>query len=92
MCEYEENQYLKYIEDNNQNLIDLINKIYIRENEEFIFKIDFNHQQFSYILKENNYRMENKIDSCAFAMNDTITLTYNLDDEEKKIIIQILDN
>ena len=41
-CDYEANKFISYIDDNKtSNYIDLVKKIYIRENDEFRFKIDF---------------------------------------------------
>lgn len=90
-CEYEINKFIKYKEDQNTiNIVDIENQIYIRENNEFMFKIDFNSNKFSYTLKENNINIEDKIE-CAFIKNaDKFILKYKLDDAEKNIMIQIL--
>jgi len=91
LCEYEKNILIKYIEDDHtSNIIDLKNRIYIRENNEFLFKIDFNKKIFYYELKENNICLENIIE-CELNQNDkNILLKYKIDEEEKKIIIQVL--
>ena len=89
-CEFVVNKFIKYLENDTSNYIDLENKIYIRENNEFMFKIDYKNNLFNYILKENNIKLENEID-CEFIINDNeIILKYKIDEEEKKIIIQIL--
>ena len=89
-CDYIENLQLNYREDNTLNTIDFKNKLYLRENEEFLFKIDFKNKIFKYILKENDIVLENEIE-CYFEKNDNfIELKYKLDEEEKKIVIQIL--
>jgi len=72
------------------NNIYLENKIYLRENNEFIFKIDFNNKKFTYILKEKNLTIEDNV-ICSFHKIDNIyNLKYKIDEEEKNIIIQIL--
>ena len=90
-CEYVVNKYIKYKEDNDTfNLINLEEDYYLRENNEFVFKIDFKNNLFSYTLKENNITIEDKVE-CQITKNDRIiNLKYRLDDEEKEIIIQIL--
>jgi len=90
-CEYKDKEFIKYKEGNDTiNLVDIKKKLYKRENDEFIFKIDFEKSVFSYILKENNIKLEDKI-ICYFIQNSNeYILKYTLDEEEKKIIIQVL--
>lgn len=90
-CEYEINKFIKYEEDQNiVNIINLHDQIYIRNSDEFILKIDFKKALFSYTLKENNLTLENTID-CNFQKKDkAYILTYKLNEEVKKIIIQLL--
>lgn len=91
ICEYEENKYIKYIEEDNIiNYIDLVNDIYTRETSEFTFKIDFNNKKISYLLKEKNALFESDLNKCNIIKNNEIILNYKIDDEDKKIIIQIL--
>lgn len=90
-CEYE-NNIIRYLEDNNTiNIVDLNKDIYIRENEEFTFKIDFKNRLFDYILKKEELSIENAaIDAEISKDNSKIHLKYNLGEEEKKeIIIQL---
>jgi len=90
-CEFEANKFIKYQEDKNTfNLINLKEESYLRENDEFIFKIDFKNKLFNYILKENDFLVEDKISCSMLLKNSTIVLKYKIDEEEKKIIIQIL--
>jgi len=86
------NNILKYYEDEfTYNIIDLNKKIYIRESNEFTFKIDFNNRCFDYILKKDELSIENaKVEAELEQVNNEIYLKYNLGEEEKKIIIQIL--
>ena len=90
MCEYEENKYLKYKDDEALNYIDLKEKIYTRENNDFFFKIDFQNKKFKYLLKEKNYKLEDNLDNCSIIENKKIILKYSLDTEEKEIIIHLL--
>ena len=55
-----------------------------------IFKIDFNNRKYSYLLKENNLKLEGNLKYCNIEQNEDIILEYKLEDELKKIIIQIL--
>lgn len=90
-CEYDDN-IIKYQEDKNTiNIVDLNNDIYIRENEEFTFKIDFKNRLFDYILKKDELSIENaKLDAEIIKGDSKIILKYNLGEEEKKeIIIQL---
>jgi len=90
-CEYEVNKFIKYKEnDNTINYIDLEKQLYIRDNNEFMFKIDFINKVFNYNLKSENVMLEDSI-KCQFKIsNNVVEMKYNLDDEEKSIIIQIL--
>lgn len=90
-CEFEVDKFIKYLENKEtMNIIDLENKFFSRENNEFIFKIDFNKNTFSYILKENNITVEDKIECKIIEKNNIINLKYKLDEEEKEIIIHLL--
>ena len=90
MCEFKEDVYLKYIEDGVTNFIDFKNSFYIRENNEYLLKIDFKKNNFSYTLKENDYNLSSEISSCKLIIEKDIILEYSLDTEIKKIIVQIL--
>lgn len=89
VCEYKENDYLKYEDDNSSNYIDLKNNIYIRENSDFIFKIDFKNKLMFYTLKEKEMTFESQVE-CSIKKDNEIILKYKIDEEEKKIIIQLL--
>jgi len=89
-CEFD-NNIIKYIEDKETiNLIDLDKEIYIRENNEFIFEIDFKNRLLNYILKENDLSINNASIEASFIKDNPIILKYNLGDEEKEIVIHIL--
>ena len=85
------NNILKYQEEKNFiNKIDMNNDIFIRESNEFLFKIDFKKQSFEYTLKEKDLRINDVLLEAKIIKNEIITLIYKIEDEEKKIIIQIL--
>jgi len=78
------------MEHNTCNIIDLNNDTYTRENEEFLFKIDFKNKYFDYILKKENIILEHQVIDALLKKEDILELEYSLDEEKKKIIIQIL--
>ncbi len=73
-----------------KNTINLNNNIYERENEEFLFKINFNNNTMYYLLKEKNYELKDIKISSQIIINDKITLIYKLDDETKKIVVDFI--
>ena len=89
-CEYVVNKFIKYKEDEALNTIDVENEEYLRENNEFMFKIEFKNQKFSYTLKENNLYLEDNLECDFIDLNNKISFKYNLDEEIKEIIIQIV--
>lgn len=89
LCEFKENDYLKYIENDTSNFIDLKNEIYIRENNEFIFKIDFKNKLVFYTLKEKDLTFEDKVEG-NFNYKDDIFIQYKLNDEEKTIMVHLI--
>lgn len=89
-CEYQDN-VIKYEEDDGLNTIDLNKKSYIRENKEYRMEIDFANNTFNFLLKEKKRELSNKLLSSELTIkDDIITLKYALDNEEKKIVIQML--
>lgn len=89
-CEYQDN-VIKYDEDDGLNTIDLNKKSYIRENKEYRMEIDFANNTFNFLLKEKKRELSNKLLSSELTIkDDIITLKYALDNEEKKIVIQML--
>ena len=89
-CEYNENKFVKYKDSDALNIVDIENALYLRENNDFIFKIEFKNKIFSYTLKENNLKIEDGL-LCEIAINSNkISFKYNLDEEEKEIIIHLL--
>ena len=54
-------------------------------------EIDFANNTFNFLLKEKKRELSNKLLSSELIIkDDIITLKYALDNEEKKIIIQML--
>lgn len=90
-CEYEENNFIKYVENNDTfNVVNLKDNEFTRENNDFIFKIDFKNNEFSYLLKEKNITLNDKLICNIIKEKDYIKLIYQLDEEEKELVIQIL--
>lgn len=85
-----ENNVLNYVDNTNiNNVIDFDNKIFKRENNEFIMTIDFNTKTFNYLLKEKNIEVNDNI-NCDFIIDNDVTLEYNIGDDYKKIVIKLL--
>lgn len=89
-CEFEDS-ILKYYEDKDTiNIVDLKNDVYIRENSEFTFKIDFKNRCFDYILKKEDLSIKNASLEATIEKDKEIHLKYNLGDDIKEIIIHLL--
>ena len=87
-CEYIKEQYLKFLEDDITNYIDIAKKKYKRTSNEYTMEIDFlkNICTFTFPTKE----------SCSFDCNseieineNKIILEYSIADEVKKITINM---
>lgn len=89
-CNYKENEYLEYIEDKYINKIDINNKIYTRDCDEYTFIIDFNNQKQIITLKDKKMDFSSKIEGNIKIENNIINLKYNNSDSDKEIIIYIL--
>ena len=87
LCEYEENKYLKFLEDDIINVIDLKNKVYNRVAKDYNMEIDFNESicSFTFPTKET---CSLDIISELEIIDNLIKLRYKIDDDEK--IIKIL--
>ncbi len=83
------NNIIFYKEDNVDNIIDLNNKTYTRENNEYIFKVDFQKKEFLYTLKDINKTILHNLTKCSIKIESDIELIYSLDDEEKRILIHL---
>ena len=90
-CNFNDNIITYIEEDNIKNQIDISKKIYKRDTLEFTFIIDFKNKHFKYILKGYDYNIEDTLVNGEFNYNNNeIILIYNIEDEDKKIIVQLL--
>ena len=90
LCEYKDNVII-YEESDGINTVDLNNKTYLRENDDYKMKIDFKNNTFNFFLKKHQKELSNKLLSSSMVIEDEfITLKYALDKEEKKVIIHLL--
>ena len=76
------NNIIKYRDDNCLNIIDLNKDIYIRDNEEFNFKIDFKTNEFMYTLKDIDKSILHNLTKCSIKKDNDIELIYSIDEEE----------
>ena len=90
-CEYEKNKFISYKESEDVlNFIDIKNKVFLRQTDEFIFKIDFSKNSFYYLLKEKNIELNADVTCNMLIKDDLITLIYQIEDEKKELVIKIL--
>ena len=89
MCEIN-NNVITFKEKDATNIIDLNNKIYTRENNDYLMEVNVKTKLFKITLKEKNNNFSAKLTKCSLINKDKIVLKYQLDEEEKEIIIQIL--
>ena len=70
--------------------ISLNNNIFIKENDESIFTLDISNKECNYLLKEINKSFDiNVLDSLFIEENNIIKITYELESNEQKNIIEI---
>lgn len=66
-------------------IIDIETKILTRENNEFIFFLDFNKKICKITLKKENLDLDILVDDCTFKNhNNIITLEYTIETEDSK--------
>ncbi len=88
-CNYIDN-IITYKEDNNINTIDILNELFIRENDDYKIIINNQDNKMEYIIKENNNSFFLDINS-NFIINDKeILIEYNIEDESFNIKVQLL--
>lgn len=87
LCEYAENEYLKFLEDDVTNLIDFKNNVYNRVAKDYNMEIDFNNNICSFTFATGE-SCSLDIESELEIIDNLIKLRYKLDDDEK--IIKIL--
>jgi hypothetical protein len=71
--------------------IDLIEKYFKRENDEYIFLLDIKNKTCTVTLKKENIKFDIQVELCELTQNlDKITLEYLIetDDSRNKIIIK----
>lgn len=88
-CEYI-NEELSFIESGILNKIDLNNKVYIRENEEYIININFLTNVMKIYLKNEKLEISVTIKGNFVRDNNTIHIKYTFEDNDIEIIIQLL--
>ena len=81
MCEIN-NNVITFKEKDATNIIDL--------NNDYHIEVNVKTKLFKITLKEKNNNFSAKLTKCSLINKDKIILKYQLDDEEKEIIIQIL--
>ena len=89
-CSYIKEKKISYIENKYNNEIDLLNKIYIRECDEYKILLDFNKKEQVIILKDKDIIVSSKIDGYMNISNNIINLKYNNGDSEKEIVVELL--
>jgi len=90
LCEYIENKYLIYNENEFTNRVDLKNEIFIRNNKEYEIKYDFKNNYVNIVLLKENKYFEDTFKGNIIKKDNKIHIIYTYSDEEKEIIIQIL--
>lgn len=70
--------------------LDLKNKIFTRENNEYIFSLDINNKKSNIYLKKENLKFDIVVDFCSLDIQDnTIYLEYMIESEDSKIALKI---
>ena len=68
----------------------MLTKKFIRETNEYKIELDFNNKEMIYILKENNIKFTTEFEGNININDDEINITYNIDEDNLLIIIQLL--
>ena len=89
-CNYIIDKLLEYNEKDFKNIVDLENKLYIRDGIDYKIVIDFNKMQQIITLKDKNLDFFMDIEGSINNSNNIINIKYNNSDGNKEIIIQIL--
>lgn len=70
--------------------LDLKNKIFTRDNNEYIFSLDINNKKSNIYLKKENLKFDIVVDFCSLDIQDnTIYLEYMIESEDSKIALKI---
>jgi len=89
-----ENNILTIIIENYQYIVDLNNQLFIRENEEFYFKMDIKNKKAIYNLKELDKIFDIKVKYSELKnKNNLYNIKYKLETEESinHLLIKILE-
>ncbi len=87
------NIFIKYKTDDINNEINIFdnNCIFIRESDEFEFKLDTIENEATYLLKETNTKLDIKIDNIDFKLKgENIHLIYQLETDDCQNKIEII--
>lgn len=84
---YKKGELLEYIQDTEKNIIDIKNKIYIRETKDYKMTIDFNNK-LCYFILPNEEKMSINIDGKIVINEKNIVIDYDYG-EVKRIVIEI---
>ena len=88
-CEFDRG-VITYQESDAINIVDLNSQVYKRNNEGYSFEINFIDKSFIFTLKEKNYTLSGDLTDSFFKVSKKIVLVYSLNEERKKIIIELL--
>lgn len=85
-CDYEENKIISLENDEEKNIIDIENKMYIRVTKDSNFVIDFNNKTILFKLDDKEFLFD--LPYAEFKhTGKRFELLYKLDDEIKKIVV-----
>ncbi len=70
--------------------LDLKNKIFTRESNEYIFCLDINNKKSNIYLKKENLKFDIVVDFCSLDIQDNlIYLEYMIESEDSKVALKI---
>ncbi len=84
------NNILYFTMENISHILDFEKKIFIRENEEFCFTLDFSKETCTYKLKEQEINLDINVDFAIWEEEkNNLKLTYSIETEDKKMKIEV---
>ena len=85
-----DNNILSFPLANMSNIIDINNQIFKRENEEYLFTLNFFEKKCILTLKNENYTLDIPVDKCNFSSNpNKITLEYFIETDDSNMYFEI---
>ena len=92
VCEINNNCWHFNEDGNIINIIDLNKNIYQRESDDYILQVDFKKKKYYLTLrgKEKNTLFTMNLECASIEKEEDIHLKYKIDDEEKEILIHLL--